>query len=709
MYLEYIKIKNFGVVEEETIHLQDGLVVVRGRNGAGKTSRCIQSPCYALFGTSSLDANIDDTVRQGEKVSSMQVEVKYGPYVVKRSKSSASVTGPDVKISGQSEVSNFFYKLFGIIKGTEKYVLVSDQGDAAGILRGKPGEVTSLIEDLAGFNQIDELIDKVSEKFPHGSKAVLEERIIDLKEQLDTLDNEPREDPKGKEEEIIKLNTKIEETKLLIEFTAKEMKEMSRKLFNINKSNGEYKTAAEVIKEKEYNKDKIISKLQVLEEKSYQEFNKDEIKEASKLLDSAVEARERWLAYNWVTSCDTSLEETDQWEGSIETFKFEVDDIEKAVKKGTEARTTLKLDIKNKQSRIITDKKCSECGQDVTHLHEEINARIEIELSELAKKLKEVEHKLSKDEAYLKDLKVIKVIQDRQDIEAVDYLKYTVVNKEVVPYEYKWIGGMPTRIDDSTVQKANALIQAYNATETKKKETEKIARALKKELVEIAEEIAEKLVSPEYTKGVTETDNLETEIASKLSEHKSYTDRNIEMFNRTQELSTEIKLIEQSMKFYENKVEEINEQLKVVRSKLKLDGRNAKLIQNVRNAKPIVLNTVWNKVLLVVSTTFSAMLDREAVVERTPKGFRVNGLPVARLSGSEKSTLGIALRSALRDIFAPGCGTIFLDEVAADADKERTFKILAAVKAIPGQKIFITHEEISSTVADQLIEVNSEE
>jgi len=123
MYLESIKVKNFGIHRDEEVHLVDGFVVVRGGNGQGKSTLTIQVPLYALFGSSTLEATLDDTVTRGEPVSSLKVEVKYGPYIVKRSKASASVVGPGVKISGQAEVSAFFHNLFGIVKGNETKVL----------------------------------------------------------------------------------------------------------------------------------------------------------------------------------------------------------------------------------------------------------------------------------------------------------------------------------------------------------------------------------------------------------------------------------------------------------------------------------------------------------------------------------------------------------------------------------------------------------
>ena len=62
MFIEYIKIKNFGNVKEEFLTLTNGLVVVRGANGKGKTTSAISAPNYAFWGSSTLDAPLADTV-----------------------------------------------------------------------------------------------------------------------------------------------------------------------------------------------------------------------------------------------------------------------------------------------------------------------------------------------------------------------------------------------------------------------------------------------------------------------------------------------------------------------------------------------------------------------------------------------------------------------------------------------------------------------
>jgi DNA repair exonuclease SbcCD ATPase subunit len=149
----------------------------------------------------------------------------------------------------------------------------------------------------------------------------------------------------------------------------------------------------------------------------------------------------------------------------------------------------------------------------------------------------------------------------------------------------------------------------------------------------------------------------------------------------------------------------LEEEIKSLNKKLSVDARNSQIIKQIRTARPKVLNRVWSSVLTMVSATFSELRGEESTVSKSEKGFYVNGIPVHRLSGSAKSILGIALRVALREIFAPSAGFLVFDEPASDADGERTAMVTGALAAVRGQVIAITHEDISDSSADNIIEL----
>ena len=144
--------------------------------------------------------------------------------------------------------------------------------------------------------------------------------------------------------------------------------------------------------------------------------------------------------------------------------------------------------------------------------------------------------------------------------------------------------------------------------------------------------------------------------------------------------------------------------MKAFAVKIKTDKENARFIKVLRDTKPKVLARVWSNILAVIETPFKEITGKEFEIGRGSKSFTAGGRSAARLSGSEKSILGLCFRSALRDLFAPGAGFIILDEPFADADSDRTAAGIAALVQMRGQKILATHESISEVSADQLIE-----
>jgi len=701
MFIEYIKLKNFGVIEEEMISLQDGLVVVRGRNGSGKTSRCIEAPNYAFFGTSALSADVADTVRQGEKVSSMRVEIKYGPYIIKRSKTSASVIGPDVEISGQEEVSNFFYELFGIMKGTSQYVLVSEQGETAGILKKKPKEVTNLIESLAGFFQIDELIERVVSGFPYGMKAVYEEQLGETDRILLELASADLPNLVLLKSKKIEAGDAVVEKTTIVSKLETEVEGRREKIEEIKEENNDIKIFDTLLTNKLSTLDEKQSDLKVIEEKVYQRFTQKELTKAQELLDSVMVMKERWLAYKWVNS----LESLDIWEGDFSSFNTELKNVKAKVVREGEEIVRLKTYIASKQESIITDDKCDKCGQDVAHLHEELNKETELEIKLLTVKLKEVTDDHPAIKNYFETLSDILVKHTSRVSQSAEHMSYMEVNKNAIPYVYSYPGKPPVSPDELAIKSASTLLQEHSGVVAMIKSDKQVAEAIEEKIELLTKVVSEMRGSVKSKRKLKDIQPFEDALKAKITE-KNIQQANLDAFNVAFNTHIrEIALAKQEVKHHQEREVEVKKNIQGLQEKLKVDSYNSKMIKNIRNAKPIVLNTVWNKILYVVSATFSEMLGKEVVVERTAKGFRINDLPVTRLSGSEKSILGIALRSALRDIFAPGVGTIFFDEPAADCDAERTAKVLTAIQMIPGQKILVTHEDLSEQSADQIIEV----
>jgi len=109
-------------------------------------------------------------------------------------------------------------------------------------------------------------------------------------------------------------------------------------------------------------------------------------------------------------------------------------------------------------------------------------------------------------------------------------------------------------------------------------------------------------------------------------------------------------------------------------------------------------------VLASVSVMFSTMRKEESWVTKEGSGFMVNGQPVESLSGSTLDILGMAIRCAMLRTFLPQCGLLVLDEPGHGCDSERVESMLGFLKGVNFQQtLLVSHEEVSETVADNLI------
>ncbi len=700
MRLEYIKVKNFGIHQEAEARLEDGFVVVRGGNGKGKSTLIIQSILYALFGASTLEATLDDTVTRGEKVSSLQVEAKYGPYIVRRSKSSASVVGNGITTSGQAEVSEFFHNLFGIQKGTESLVLVAQQGIITGILNGKPVEVNSFIESLAGFDQIDDLITRVKLKYPTGQKATLEDRLETLKDRKEELDIV--EIPS-----VEKLGLSGAEKKKVVDESSLQM---LRDIFGVHnmaiiagtKHNAEVEKGQlnlQVVKAQQEEVTERITELNAKLADVYV-YDQGELDSAEELIASLDKKNKEWAAYEWMTHLKP---QENEWEGDVYSFTAEMKKTADLVRELTTKITEGKAEARSKKNQIVIDKTCTLCGQDVEHLHEEINNQLTLDIDSLELSIAGSTAKVMKLKANLNILNNINNEQIRRD--KPRFTMYMSIDTDMVPWDLKWSGENPSEPNSVEVKKASDLLGEYKSTQTlintwknRLVESALVAGRLE-ETLPAAQKILDDL-DPEIDISYPEGMKKETQI--QIDQQDLRLNKTIRHLNDIKVEIARIKILKEENT---KAITQVKEDIKNTNRLLKEDGKNGKILKSVRDAKPKVLELVWSRILVSVSTTFSDMVSKPTTVEKDTKGFRINGLPVARLSGSEKTTLGIALRAALRDIFAPTAEFLLWDEPMADCDSDRAAAVIGTIQNISGQNIIVTHEDASSFAADQIIEI----
>ena len=164
--------------------------------------------------------------------------------------------------------------------------------------------------------------------------------------------------------------------------------------------------------------------------------------------------------------------------------------------------------------------------------------------------------------------------------------------------------------------------------------------------------------------------------------------------------ATKLALDQQTVKKHGEDVAVIKKDIKGVQDQILKSAENNALHRAVAEARTTVIEGVWNTLLAAANDCFSAIRGSASDITRDGKVFKVNNVKTVRLSGSTLDSLGLAMRAAIRSVFCPATDFMLLDEIAAGMDAERT----AAALGVP-QVILVTHEDVSDTLANNIVEV----
>ena len=693
MFVSRVKVKRFGKLTDGEYTLVDGVNIIRGENSKGK-STLVEAILYGLFGTTALRGTLEDSVTQGSDVGELKVEVDFGPYTVVRSKSSAAIAGKDgVRISGQANVSNYFYELLGVQKGTENKVLVAEQGNMTGVLEGRAGEVNALIEELAGFDQIDQLIERVKEKFPSGNKAALEELIASVEARIEEKSGvviasiEPLvEKNKNLETDMVVFTNGLKAVEADIGRKRKDLATILASAKLKESLQEQMDSTSKQIKVEELKLERArekaaLPKIDTKEAEAYQE--KYQSLHESYNFYQEVSATRVWLGEVWDDSYESLLEELEREEAKVKAETLKIIECEAV--------------IRQQRSLINNEDTCKSCGQDIGHLHKEINERAQVEISKFEKELA----KFKTAKVFANDLvqtfRAILAEQEKRERFSAH------ADTCQIPWIIEWTLPIPEQPSAEKFKECTALIKEASALETEIKaaeieiiSAESTIKALNERLQKLEEEFNSIFPQP--------SEDLKEIIGALEKSARELVDAYNDCSKTLQENKNRIKQIEYETELLEKAKAELVEELAGLKERLKADAHNQNILAELRKARPEVVNKLWGNVLALTSSIFGSIVGG-GEVSKSEKGFVVDGLPVHRLSGSTKAVLGISLRVALREIFAPSAGFMVFDEPSAFCDENRQAAVASALATIQGQVIVITHEDVSDSMADNIIEI----
>lgn len=705
--LNKITLTNFRKHTDATFEFGEGLSAIRGSNEAGK-STAIEAIAYALFGVKAIRSSLEDAVTWGAPVASLKVVLELTVdgvnYTVSRGKPGAECVYSDQMVTGQTEVTAFMSRLLKVDANSAAKLMLSTQLDIRGALEAGPKATTELIERLAEFSQIDDLIELMQEKLTLGSSASAQAQIDAASARLERTREMVKPDfdalgasIKGSESTVALAKAEVDKSRAA-QAAAQEADASVRAQANEFKSLTSKTAQAEARLRQAFDAQQVLlanpvtapanadAEIQCLLQKKA---------DLSKVRESAAAYAALSEPLNQADGVKYFQGTAQQWQEALQMSQEGLDAAREQLRKGdvTFAALQAKLSSGN----------CSFCGQDFSDLPavKAKNAELQAAMDSVNADLASAEKAQNEHTKELKRLKEIQTLGRPILAAAQKYAAYLDIDNNLYPPALSWKGEVPvlgTQPNyDGLIDAIRSKVSAANEHQRKLVQTDETVKFAARELDAVKIRLAE-IGVPE-----NEADSAATlqEARSALVEAQETLDEARSMLN------TRVANLNEAQRQWGwamQETQQAQEALTTARGALTtLDFNNA-LLKKVRVARPAIADKLWNLVLAAVSSYFSEMRGTPSVVSKTADGFLVDGHPVATMSGSTLDILGLAIRVALVRTFLPSATFLVLDEPASAMDMDRASSMLGFLTSCGFPQILIcTHEDVSQNVADHII------
>ncbi len=249
MIIESIKIKNFLSHEDTEIDFEQGINIITGKNGAGKTS-VLDAIKFALFAESRNNEKNNELIKKGKtyfeitlnfNINGEHYEV-YRHFGVKKAKNAerlAYIKKDGVIIAETYEgVNAEITKLLNVSKDVFKNSVFVEQGQMDSMITGTPKERKTIFSDIIGLTSLSRSADKIRDI------------ISNFRNQASLL--------QGSRDKINDLNSEISDLE-------SKKSENSRILSGVKLRVEEYAAALEKVKVKIKKRDEISSSIKYME------------------------------------------------------------------------------------------------------------------------------------------------------------------------------------------------------------------------------------------------------------------------------------------------------------------------------------------------------------------------------------------------------------------------------------------------------------
>lgn len=702
--IKTLQMLNFRQHRDTTMSFESGFNLIKGNNEAGKTT-ALEAISYGLFGAKALRQAVDQVVTWGEPVASLKVILTFDfqgvQYTVTRGKSGAEIRFGSELITGQTETVKFVEGLFNANASVCGSLMLAPQGSIRGALAGGPKATMELIEQLADFDLIENLILKIQEKLPSGNTALVESRI----KSLESTEEPVKPEVSGLEAKVAALKAEVNQARDLLS----ELEQKRSPLQQAKKQGMEDYNNFLFLSEKVAQWPKMeASQLEQIEDLKRQIASITLLSdEQVKAFESQIEQAQKFetlnKAYLEVSKVASRQAEAHKFAGNLESLKLALSQTTAQVNKLLAELSDAMSAKKVLEAQLITETACGLCGKDLSEVPEVIEKN-----RATKEKIEQVEQRIDGLKA---DLATVNL--DLAGYQKVDYApihrvcerhhQYITVDKTVVPWGLQWNGEKPVEVDcgeaqaqlqahKSNTAKLNRLQGNLEGCQERLESDRKTVQEYQKTTSQLEPKVAAWV--EQVTKPLEELENEFAETAKRMS--RLHTDE--------QQASSELSQVLSDYASKHRQWGTTQDQLAQAKAELAAMNFNNALIKKIRSARPKIADKLWAVVLAAVSHYFSEIRGVRSTVSKSEAGFQVDGHPVEGLSGSTLDALGLSVRIALTKTFLPNIRFMLLDEAGAACDSERESNMLGVLSSCDfDQVIHVSHSEVGDAFAAHLV------
>lgn len=692
---------NFKKHSDRVFLFESGMNAIRGKSEAGKSST-LNGLGYALGGAATLTETLADTVTWGQKESSLKVELEFKvnnlTYTIRRGKSGAELdVAGKLTVTGHKEVTLYVEKLLGTDIKTAMNLMLANQSKLRGALTDGPAATVALIESLANFSLIDEIIASVQDKLPNGNTLALQAAIANYEQQL----AEPLEDGRAD------LQRAVDYALTDLSLVCAELAGREAALAEVEPA---YREAVVLLGKVNKAEDKVNAAKQVVESartrvKALPEPNIPDMSTVP-TLQKEIEEHEGHAKALAVKALLLKLPTGAEWDAGAESLAAEINRLQGVRSVLQNQASAEAVRIAELSGRLIKETHCAFCDKDLTDVPEVVTRNNSLGVSIASSKLSKEALRL-RIEGFDADLKELLAVSANATTCAAVYQKaaaYITLDDRYVPARWTWIGSdLSKPTNPNAAKQLNTLTLAQRealATLGKRVEaTERLTEACKV-LVDAEAALA-------HAKGFVEA--VEPDLATYSLALQACEQVKPSVSAAKATLAEATQALNQVQGVYEERVKQrARMQADTLKSEelLKQTNFNNALLKKLRAARSVVADKLWSSVLGTVSSCFSSMRNQASSVTRSSGGFLVDGKSVGGLSSSTLDLLGLAIRMALTKTFLPNSRFLVLDEASAACDAEREQDMIAAVAAADfDQVLWVTHSDAVEAFASNAIQL----